>query len=247
MEGRLRDGRPEGAGLTQGIKIQDPAAFIRRETRVKPVPHAEEIRLHLADEAMGLWQKTEDELGELGLAPPFWAFAWAGGQALARYVLDTPDLVAGKSVVDFACGSGLIGIAALRAGASSCHAVDIDGFAIEAARLNAELNGVSVSVERADITEGDPLETDLFFCGDVFYDKNMADKVLAFLDRTLATGTPVFVGDPGRSYLPKDRLELLATYRVPVVGALEDSEVKKTCVYRLLPKPARDNDCSKAA
>ncbi len=217
-------------------RIADPRAFIEAETRAKPVPHAEEVRLHLADEAMDLWQKTEDELGEMGLPPPFWAFAWAGGQALARYVLDTPDLVAGKSVTDFACGSGLVGIAALLAGAQSCHAVDIDSFAIEATLLNAALNGVTLSAEQADITGGDPLETDLLFCGDVFYDKNMADKVLAFLDRTMERGTPVLVGDPGRSYLPKNRLELLATYHVPVVGALEDNEIKKTSVYRLLPK-----------
>lgn len=217
-------------------RISDPRAFIKAETKVKPVPHAEEVRLYLADEAMDLWQKTEEELGEMGLPPPFWAFAWAGGQALARYVLDTPDLVAGKSVTDFACGSGLVGIAALLAGAKSCHAVDIDSFAIEATLLNAELNDVTLSAEQADITGGDPLETDLFFCGDVFYDKNMTDKVLAFLDRTLDRGTPVLVGDPGRSYLPKKRLELLATYQVPVVGALEDNEIKKTSVYRLLPK-----------
>jgi len=218
-------------------RITDPRAFIAAETRVKPVPHAEEIRLHLADEAMDLWQKTEEELGEMGLPPPFWAFAWAGGQALARHILDDPDLVAGKSVTDFACGSGLVGIAAMLAGARSCHAVDIDGFAIEAALANAELNGVGISAEQADITGGDPLQTDLFFCGDVFYDKTMADKVLAFLDRTLERDTPVLVGDPGRSYLPRKRQELLATYQVPVVGALEDSEIKKTCVYRLLPNP----------
>jgi predicted nicotinamide N-methyase len=216
-------------------RISDPRAFIKAETKVKPVPHAEEIRLYLADEAMDLWQKTEEELGEMGLPPPFWAFAWAGGQALARYVLDTPDLVAGKSVTDFACGSGLVGIAALLAGAKSCHAVDIDSFAIEATLLNAGLNGVTLSAEQADITGGNPLETDLFFCGDVFYDKTMTDKVLAFLDRTLDRGTAVLVGDPGRSYLPKKRLELLVTYHVPVVGALEDNEIKKTSVYRLLP------------
>ena len=216
-------------------RITDPRAFIKAETRVKPVPHAEEIRLHLADEAMDLWQRTEEELGEMGLPPPFWAFAWAGGQALARYILDTPDLVAGKSVTDFACGSGLVGIAAMLAGAASCHAVDIDAFAVEAALANADLNDVTLSAEQTDITGGDPLATDLFFCGDVFYDKNMADKVLAYLDRLLETGTPVLIGDPGRSYLPKERLERLATYRVPVVGALEDNEIKKTCVYRLLP------------
>lgn len=213
----------------------DPAGFIVRETRVKPVPHAEEIRLHLADEAMDLWQKTEDELGDLGLAPPFWAFAWAGGQGLARHVLDHPDLVAGRRVIDFACGSGLVGIAAMLAGASSCHCVDIDPFALEATRLNAALNGVTVTTEAADITSGPVPDADVVICGDVFYDKTMADAVLAFLDRLLAAGIEVLVGDPGRSYLPRTRLVELGTYMVPVVGALEDNEIKRTTVFRVTP------------
>ncbi|WP_422378523.1 class I SAM-dependent methyltransferase [Roseibium sp.] len=217
-------------------EIEDPVAFIRRETRVKPVPHAEEIRLHLADEAMDLWQKTEEELGELGLPPPFWAFAWAGGQGLARYILDTPDLVRGKRVVDFACGSGLVGIAAMLAGASACHAVDIDPFALVATSLNAAENGVTLTIETADITEAAVPQADLVICGDVFYDRAMADRVLPFLDRLLEAGTDVLVGDPGRSYLPKDRLEELAAYTVPVVGALEDNEIKRTGVYRLAKK-----------
>ncbi|WP_428643479.1 class I SAM-dependent methyltransferase [Roseibium sp.] len=213
--------------------IKDPSEFIRRETRIKPVPHAEEIRLHVADEAMDLWQKTEDELGELGIAPPFWAFAWAGGQGLARYILDTPDLVSDKRVLDFACGSGLVGIAAMMAGAASCHAVDIDPFALAAAELNADLNGVMLSFETADITASEPPAADIVFCGDVFYDKYMADKVMDLIDRLLARGTEVLVGDPGRSYLPKSLLTELADYRVPVVGALEDNEIKHTKVYRV--------------
>ncbi|MEJ8475787.1 class I SAM-dependent methyltransferase [Roseibium algae] len=217
--------------------ITDPKAFIRKETRIKPVPHAEEIRLHLADEAMDLWQKTEDELGALGLPPPFWAFAWAGGQALARYILDTPDIVRGKSVLDFASGSGLVGIAAMMAGAKSCHAVDIDPFALEAGRLNAPLNNVSVTFEQADITDRPLPDVNVVFCGDVFYDKTMADKVLSFIDKFLTNGTPVFVGDPGRSYLPNERLQHIETYFVPVVGALEDAEIKKTSVYSLMLTP----------
>ena len=213
--------------------IKDPAAFILKETRIRPVPHAEEISLHVADEAMDLWQKTEDELGELGLPPPFWAFAWAGGQGLARYVLDTPSLVAGKRVVDFACGSGLVGIAAMKAGALSCHAVDIDTFAVTATKLNAALNGVEISTEAADITAAAPPQADVIFCGDVFYEKPMAEKVLAFLDRLLATDIDVLIGDPGRSYLPTKRLIELAAYTVPVVGALEDNEIKRTRVFRL--------------
>ena len=213
--------------------IDDPVEFIRRETRIKPVPHAEEIRLHLADEAMALWQKTEEELGDLGLAPPFWAFAWAGGQGLARYILDTPSLVAGKDVLDFACGSGLVGIAAMMAGARSCHAVDIDPFALAATGLNSDLNGVEISLEEADITAAGPPAADIVFCGDVFYDKPMAAKVLAFLDRLTETQTDVLIGDPGRSFLPTERLVELEAYSVPVVGALEDNEIKRTRVFRL--------------
>lgn len=215
---------------------EDPEAFIRRETRVKPVPHAEEIRLHLADEAMSLWSRTEEELGEIGLAPPFWAFAWAGGQGIARHVLDTPELVAGKRVVDFACGSGLVGIAAMLAGAASCHAVDIDPVAITAARLNAEVNKVDLGFETADITGRESLEADIVFCGDVFYDRPMAETVLAFLDRLLDADIEIIVGDPGRSYLPSDRLTQLAEFTVPVVGQLEDNEIKRTYVFRLEEK-----------
>ncbi len=213
--------------------VEDPCEFILRETRVKPVPHAEEIRLHVADEAMALWQKTEEELGELGLPPPFWAFAWAGGQGLARYILDTPELVAGKTVLDFACGSGLVGIAAMKAGARACHAVDIDPFALEAARLNAELNGVELLRQAADITSDRLPDVDIVLCGDVFYDKPMADKILAFIDRLLAADITVLVGDPGRSYLPRERLVELADYSVKVVGALEDNEIKRTHIYRV--------------
>ncbi|MBN9674002.1 class I SAM-dependent methyltransferase [Roseibium aggregatum] len=216
--------------------IKDPIAFIRRETKIKAVPHAEEIRLHLADEAIGLWQKTEEELGDLGLDPPFWAFAWAGGQGLARYILDTPELVAGKHVLDFACGSGLVGIAAMKAGAVGCHAVDVDPMALAAARLNADLNGVSLSLETADITDGLPPDAGIVFCGDVFYDKAMAERVLSFLYRLVDAGKEVIVGDPGRSYLPTARLTELAEYRVPVIRALEDNEIKHTRIFRLTKK-----------
>lgn len=218
------------------MPIIDKTAFIRAETKVKGVPHVPELRLHLADEAMSLWQKTEDELGDLGLPPPFWAFAWAGGQALARYILDHPDEARGKSVIDFACGSGLVGIAAMKAGARSCLCVDIDLFAIEATRLNASLNAVNVETKAIDMTTGAPPPVDILFCGDVFYDREMAEKVIGFLDLAIEAGTQVLVGDPGRSYLPKNRLGHLATYEVPVVGDLEDLEVKRTSVFRLRPK-----------
>ncbi|QDG75556.1 methyltransferase [Labrenzia sp. PHM005] len=219
-------------------RIENPRQFIVTETRIRPVPHAEEISLYVADEAMGLWQKTEEELGELGLEPPFWAFAWAGGQGLARYILDHPELVAGKRVVDFACGSGLVGIAAMMAGAGACHAVDVDPFAIAAAELNAELNGVSLTFEEGDITSLPAPDADVVFCGDVFYDQQMAKRVLRFIDTLLAQGLDVYVGDPGRTYLPHERLVELASYQVSVVGQLEDNEIKSTRVYRIAEKPS---------
>jgi predicted nicotinamide N-methyase len=158
--------------------------------------------------------KTEEELGELGLAPPFWAFAWAGGQGLARYVLDHPEVVYQKRVLDFACGSGLVAIAAKMAGAGSCHGVDIDPFAIAAARLNAELELVwSQRLPKGDITRSSVPDVDVVFCGDVFYDRHMADEVLIFLDKLMAAGIEVYVGDPGRSYLPNERLKELC--RIP--------------------------------
>lgn len=207
--------------------------FITRNTDIVAPPHVPEITLHLAGEAHDLWERTEEELDAIGLPPPYWAFAWAGGQGLARYILDTPGLVSGKRVVDFACGSGLVGIAAMMAGARCCHAVDIDPLAIAAATLNADLNGVDLTLETADITEKAPPDADIIFCGDVFYDRQMAEGVLAFADRLLAAGLDVYVGDPGRSYLPAERLTELAAYSVPVVGALEDSEIKCTRVFRV--------------
>jgi len=214
--------------------LQDPSVFIKAQTRIKPVPHVEQIRLHLADEAVELWQKTEEELEELGLPPPFWAFAWAGGQGLARHILDNPDIVRGKDVVDFAAGSGLVGIAAMMAGARSCLAVDIDPFSLAAVRLNAEINNVEISCVCKDVTSESPPRAKVFFCGDIFYDRHMAETVLPWLDKVLSAGSRILIGDPHRNYLPTWRLELMATYQVPVVGNLEDNAIKKTSVFELL-------------
>lgn len=211
--------------------IGDRAAFIRAHTRLLPVPHAPEIRLHLADEATALWQKTEDELGEMGLPPPFWAFAWAGGQALARHILDHPALVAGRHVLDFAAGSGLVGIAAMQAGAARAEACDIDVFAVEAIPLNAAANGVGVAPRLGDLVGRDE-GWDAVFAGDVCYERDMARAVTDWLEGLARRGATVLVGDPGRSYLPRERLMPLATYAVPVTRALEDSEIKKTTVWR---------------
>ena len=212
----------------------DPRAFVLANTRIHPVPHAPEIRLYLADEAVALWQKTEDDLGAIGLPPPFWAFAWAGGQALARHILDEPSLVAGRSVYDFATGSGLVAIAAARSGAARVTACDIDRFALAAAGLNMELNEVSLALEGEDPLDLAPPDAEVILTGDVFYEKPMADRVLAWADQALARGSRVLVGDPGRAYLPKERLRHLATFDVPVNRSLEDFEVKRTSVYELL-------------
>ncbi|HUG61799.1 MAG TPA: methyltransferase [Methylomirabilota bacterium] len=216
-----------------GFAIADPAAFIRAETRLSAPPHVPEIRLHLADEAMGLWQRTEDELGTLGLPPPFWAFAWAGGQALARYILDRPDLVRGRRVLDFASGSGIVGIAAAMSGAARVVCTDIDGFSLAAIALNAAANGVTVEADGRDVLGPDGhCGFDVVLAGDVFYEKPMADRVLPFLTAAHEAGLTVLFGDPGRSYVPKGGVEAIATYEVAVTRALEDSEVKRTRVWR---------------
>ena len=213
--------------------IPDPVAFIRSETRLRPVPHAPEISLHVADEATELWQKTEEELGEIGLPPPFWAFAWAGGQALARYILDHPETVRGRRVLDFASGSGLVAIAAMKAGAADVTACDIDSFAVAAMDLNAKANGVSISPLQADIV-GQDQGWDTVLAGDICYQRDLADRVIAWLFGLSRRGATVLIGDPGRSYLPKDRLENLAAYEVPVTRTLEDSDIKRSSVWRFL-------------
>jgi predicted nicotinamide N-methyase len=195
------------------------------------VPHAPEIALHVADEATELWQKTEEELGEIGLAPPFWAFAWAGGQALARYILDHPETVRGRRVLDFASGSGLVAIAAMKAGAAEVTACDIDPFAIAAIGVNAKANGVAVTPLAADIV-GQDRGWDTVLAGDICYEHDLAARVIEWLLALSNRGATVLIGDPGRSYLPKDRLESLAVYEVPVTRTLEDSDIKKSSVWR---------------
>ncbi len=213
--------------------ILDRAAFIRRQTRLLPVPYTPEIRLHVADEATELWQKTEDELGEIGLPPPFWAFAWAGGQALARYILDHPEVISGKPVLDFASGSGLVAIAAVIAGASSVVASDIDAFAIEAIAINAEANGLSGRIiATQDDLIGRDEDWEVILAGDICYQREIAERVTQWLGMLAAQGRTVLVGDPGRSYLPRNRLEEVATYLVPTTRTLEDQDIKKSSVWR---------------
>ena len=209
----------------------DPERFILDNTSVMTPPHVPEIQLYLADEAHDLWLKTEDELEEIGLPPPFWAFAWAGGQALARHVLDHPEVVAGKRVFDLASGSGLVAIAAMKAGAASVLAADIDPWTETAIILNCRLNDVDLDFT-SENRVGQAIEADVLLAGDVFYDKSFADVLVPWFTALVAQGKSVIVGDPGRAYCPKDRMEALATYQVPVTRALEDAEVKKTVVWR---------------
>jgi len=215
-------------------RICDPQGFIRANTRVRPVPLVAEIALYLADEAVPLWQKTEEQLNEEGLPPPFWAFAWAGGQALARYVLDHADCVRGKHVLDLASGSGLVAIAAMKAGACEVTAADIDSFALEAVKLNAEANEVEL------ICLGDDLlnhrtfkQWEVVLAGDIFYERDTAERALTFVTRQASRGATVLIGDPGRTYLPKEQLTKLAEYSVPVTRELEDNEIKRTAVWTL--------------
>lgn len=221
----------------------DKTAFIRANTRLRPIPLVPEISLHVADEAVPIWHKTEEELGEMGLPPPFWAFAWAGGQALARYVLDHPDLVGGKRVLDLASGSGLVGIAAMRAGASTVTAADIDAFACAAALLNAQANDVQLSVRDDDLLAafiGDPSLSeswDVILAGDIFYERDTAERAFAFLSQHVAHGATVLIGDPSRTYLPKERLTRRAEYNVPVTRELEDNEIKRTAVWAINIEP----------
>lgn len=212
--------------------IADIPAFIRDNTRIGAPSHVPELVLRLADDAVALWTLTEEQLGELGLPPPFWAFAWAGGQALARYVLDRPETVRGLHVLDVASGSGLVAIAAMKAGAASALAADIDAFAAHAARLNAELNGVQIATSNADPV-GAACAADAVLVGDLFYDRDLAPRVLDWLAAMQRAGKSVLIGDPGRTYLPRDALEQIAAYDIPVTRALEGAEVKRAAVWRL--------------
>ncbi|MCZ7376004.1 class I SAM-dependent methyltransferase [Micromonospora sp. WMMC250] len=208
------------------------STFVRLHARLTPVAFVPEVRLHQADEPIGLWELTEGQFST-DRPPPFWAFAWAGGQALARYVTDHPELVAGRRVLDLASGSGLVAIAAARAGAASVRAVEVDELAVAAVALNAEANGVRVDAEFGDILDGDAGDAEVVLAGDVFYSDAMARRFLRFLLRATRAGAPVLVGDPGRAFLPQDRFDELAVYDVPVPEVLESVRVKRTTVWRL--------------
>ena len=208
--------------------------FVRAHTRPAPVPFVPELLLHQADEPIELWELTEQAGGEQ--PPPFWAFAWAGGQALARHLLDDPALVAGRSVLDLACGSGLVALAAARAGARPVTANDVDPYALAATTVNAAANGVAVGT-----VEGDLLDTDdrygVVLAGDVFYSRAMAARVLPYLRRAAGRGSLVLVGDPGRAYLPVEGMIRRAAYDVPVLEALESVPVRRTTIWQVVQQP----------
>jgi predicted nicotinamide N-methyase len=208
-----------------------PEDFIRTNAALLPPPLVPEISLYLATEVVPLWRATEEELAEIGVPPPYWAFAWAGGQALARYILDNPSLVAGKTVLDIGSGSGLVGLAARKAGAAHVLAADIDAFACAAIRLNAEVNHLGISVTQDDLI-GQPGAWDVILVGDLFYERPLAERLLAWL-RPMTI--PALLGDPGRSYFPRDGVEKLASYTVQTSRDLEDREIRETGVYRLTP------------
>jgi predicted nicotinamide N-methyase len=212
----------------------DPANFIRANTTIASPPLVPEISLHLASEITPIWQATEDSLARFGTPPPFWAFAWAGGQALARYITDHPETVAGRDVLDLASGSGMVAIAAAKAGARHVIAADIDPFAAASIALNAALNGVSIQIESRDLLDRGPAGWGVVLAGDVCYEEPMASRMLALLRRTASRHRLALLGDPGRAYLPREGLAELARYTVPVSRELEDREAREGVVYKVL-------------
>ncbi len=235
----------DGARLRDGARGQGGPAFIRSQTRLAPVPLVPELRLHIAADAIDLWERTEQQGGPEHLPPPFWGFPWAGGQALARYLLDNPGTVRHRSVLDIGSGSGLVAIAAMRAGAAAVTASDIDPLAAAAIALNCAANGVRPAVIVGDVLgtvapggggtgpAEDPGAAGVVLAGDAFYERSLAGRLLPFLQRSRAAGTVVLVGDPGRAYLPQDQFERVASYQVPVSRVLEDASLKDTTVWRL--------------
>ena len=207
----------------------NPDEFVRDNTVLMTPPLVPEITLHLAAEVVPLWRKTEEELQEMGVPPPYWAFAWAGGQALARYILDHPHSVTGKRVLDIGSGSGLVGIAAMKAGAARVTAADIDVFAAAAIARNAVLNGVTIKVSTCNLIGG-TAPWDMILVGDLFYERPLVESLLAWLKPLQAE---VLMGDPGRTYFPKEGVEKLATYNVQTTRDLEDQEIRQTSVYQL--------------
>jgi predicted nicotinamide N-methyase len=220
--------------MTGQLDPADPQSaqrFILENTRPIAPPLVPEITLRLAEESLPIWQKTEDELGELNVPPPYWAFAWAGGQAVSRYLLDHPETCRDRTVLDLGTGSGISAIAAAKAGALRVLAADIDSLALAACAINAEVNDVTIETTDADLLAAEPLPNSLIIVGDLFYERQLADRVLHYIGRAKERGCSVYVGDPQRSYFPEGRFAPLAEYQVPVTRELEDFEIKRTTVW----------------
>jgi predicted nicotinamide N-methyase len=208
-------------------------AFVLKQSRLQAVPGLADIRLHLSDDIYSVWGAVQKETGDSDAPIPYWAFAWGGGLAIARYVSDQRSVVAGKSVVDMASGSGLCAIAAARAGAREVRAVDIDRYSIAAIALNARANNVRLDIDRDDLLDDDPPEVDVILAGDCWYEERFAERVSAWLTRAAAAGICILIGDPGRRYLAHDRLTALATYDVRSTTDLEDMARTTATVYEL--------------
>jgi predicted nicotinamide N-methyase len=206
-----------------------PEDFIRANAQLTAPPLVPELRLYLATEVVPLWRKTEDELQEMGVPPPYWAFAWAGGQALARYVLDNPNLVAGKKILDFGAGSGIVALAAARAGAASVLAADIDKFSVAAMLANAKANDLSITTTSDDVI-GSTESFDVILVGDMCYERPLSERLMAWLKLSKAK---ILLGDPGRNYFPKEGLTKLAHYSVATPRDLEDRDIRETGVWSL--------------
>jgi predicted nicotinamide N-methyase len=213
-----------------------PAEFVERNTAIAAPPLVPEIRLHLATEVTPIWQATEKSFAGNALPPPFWAFAWAGGQVLARYLLDHPETVAGREVLDIGSGSGIVAIAAAKAGASRVVAAEIDPFAAAAIALNAPLNGVTIRIETRDLLDRAAAGWGVALAGDICYEEPMSSRALALLRRIAARGRLALLGDPGRAYLPKSGLTELARYTVPTSRELEAKEISEGVVWQVLPE-----------
>jgi predicted nicotinamide N-methyase len=213
-----------------------PDFVLKDHTRIGSAPLTPELRFHLADPQSDLWRQEEEALMAQGLPSPFWAFAWGGGQALARLILDQPELVRDKRVLDFACGCGVAGIASAKAGADLVTGTEIDAFAVHAARANARLNDVPMQVLHADLVGADD-GWDVVLAGDVFYETEAGAAITGWLESLHDRGALVLIGDPGRAYLPKDKLSVMTRFEAPKAGDLEDQDVGAARVWRFHAEP----------
>lgn len=214
----------------------DPTLFVRRNTAIAHPPLVPEIALYLATEVTPIWRATEESLARGAVPPPYWAFAWAGGQALARFLLDNPEVVRGREVLDIGSGSGIVAIAAAKAGATRVVAAEIDRFAAAAIALNAPLNDVTVTVETRDLLNRAAAGWGVALAGDICYEEPMSSRALALLRRIAGRGRMALLGDPGRAYLPRSGLVELARYQVPTSRELEDRDQREAVVWQVLPE-----------